>query len=174
MAIRNAFQLRVHRAWARADHSQDAQRRNRRQGEEGASTVEFAVSVVALIMIVVGIMEMSLALYSYNFVSEAAREGSRYAMVRASCTSPCTAESATGIQTYVKGLTYPGIAPANITVTTVYSAYPAGTTCTPLSSCTNPGNLVTVTVQYQFPLSIPFMTQRTLTMSSSSAIVISQ
>jgi hypothetical protein len=38
----------------------------------------------------------------------------------------------------------------------------------------NPGNPVQVTVTYTFPLGIPFMPSRALTMSSTSQMIISQ
>jgi Flp pilus assembly protein TadG len=147
------------------------------RAEVGASTVEFALAATILFMLILGIMEMSLALYTHHMLSEAAREGTRYAMVRgdtcvvsgASCTT-----SAAQIQSYVQGLGYPGINAAKLTVTTTYSAYPAGSGCTPNSNCANPGNLVTVTLVYPFSLHIPFVSSSTLTMTSTSANVISQ
>ena len=41
--------------------------------------VEFALSSVVLFMTLFGLMAFALALYSYVFVAEAAREASRYA-----------------------------------------------------------------------------------------------
>ena len=127
-------------------------------------------------MVTFGLIEICLALYSYHFMAVAAREATRYAIVRgSSCTgfaSACPA-AASDIQSYVQGLGFPGINSANVTTTTTWSAYPAGATCMPSASCNNPGNQVTVTVQYQFPLSIPFVPPTTLTLSSTSAMVIS-
>jgi Flp pilus assembly protein TadG len=145
--------------------------------ERGSSMVEFALGASLLFMLVFGVIAMCLALYSYNVVSEAAREATRYAIVRGSaCTSFATACPAASpdIQTYVKGLTYPGINPNNLTAVTAWSPYPAGATCQPLLSCNNPGNQVMVTVTYQFPLVIPFVPSRTLSMSSTAEMVISQ
>ena len=61
-----------------------------------------------------------------------------------------------------------------MTVTTIWTAYPTGSPCTPSSTCNNPGNLATVRASYSFPLSIPFGPTRTLTMTSTSEMVISQ
>ena len=138
--------------------------------------VEMAISMVILLTIVFGIMKMCLALYTYHYISEAAREGTRFAIVRGSaCASPgyeCKATSSQ-IQTFVKDLGYPGIDPSAITVNSSWSAYPAGGTCVAVG-CNGPGDMVTVTVKYSYPLSIPFVPSRTLSMSSSSAMVISQ
>jgi Flp pilus assembly protein TadG len=150
-------------------------RRCSARGEQGAALVEMALATVILLVMLFGIMEMSLGLYTYHFISEAAREATRYAIVRgSSCggafATACPA-SPDDIQTYVQNLGYPGIDPTAITVTTAWSAYPAGGAC---GSCNNPGNQVQVTVNYQYLLSIPFIPSQTLNMSSTSEMVISQ
>ncbi len=120
-----------------------------------------AMSLTILLSFMFGVWEVGLALYSDHFVSEAAREGTRYAIVRgssagaANCTAPgpptCIAQTA-DIQTYVEYLGFPGINPGRMTVTPSWSAYPTGASCTPSAACNNPGNLVTVKVQYSFPV----------------------
>ena len=149
------------------------------RGERSSTVVEFAVSAMVLFTLVFGFIVMGLALYTYHFTADAAREGTRFAIVRgSSCNlysgfaSACPALS-TDIQNYVRGLAFPGIDPSLMTVTTAWSAYPTGSTCTPSPTCNNPGNLVQVTVTYQFPVSIPFVPFSTLTMSSNSEMVIS-
>ena len=140
--------------------------------------MEFAVTSSVAFLAIIGFMKMSLAIYTFHFVSEAAREGTRYAIVRgSSCTTFTTACPAatdgSDVQTYVRALAYPGITGSAMTVTSTYASYPSGV-CTPSLNCNNPGNLVTVKVQYAFPLSIPLMANKTLTMTSTSAMVISQ
>jgi Flp pilus assembly protein TadG len=144
--------------------------------ERGDTIVEFATGALILFTVLFGIMAMALALYSYNVVSELAREGTRYAIVRgAKChfTSACPASN-TDIQTYLQNVGFPGINPNSVTTVTSWSAYPVGTLCAPSLSCNNPGNQVKVTVSYQFPLVIPFVPSRTLSMSSTAEMVISQ
>ena len=153
--------------------------------QEGSALVEMAVSMPALLLVIVGMMKMCLAVYSYHYTSEAAREGARYAIVRGygastshtACVayeSGCVA-SADNISSYVKALGYPALIPANMTVTTAWAGFPTGVTCTPNTViCNNVGNLVTVRVQYSFPLSIPFRSTRTLTMTSSASGILSQ
>jgi Flp pilus assembly protein TadG len=150
---------------------------NRARGECGSSLVEFALSSVVLFTLVFGVMAMCLALYTYHFVSDAAREGTRYAIVRgSSCStygnfgSACPVTSAQ-VQTYVQGLGFPGINSSDMTVTTAWPT--TGSTCSPsVTPCNNPGNLVKVTVTYAFPLSIPFVSPSLLTLTSSSQMVI--
>jgi Flp pilus assembly protein TadG len=134
--------------------------------DSGSSIVEFALASTILFMLVFGVMAICLALYSYNIVSEAAREATRYAIVRGSaCTKtlPCKATK-DQIQTYVQGLGFPGINPTSLTL---------NADCC-WATDKNPGSTVQVTVNYTFPLVIPFVPSRTLTMSSTSAMLISQ
>jgi Flp pilus assembly protein TadG len=152
--------------------------------EEGAAVVEMALSSVVLFAVFFGIFQVSLACYTYNYVSDAAREGSRWAIVRggASCKNTgitnCGA-SATDISNYVKNLGYPGInSTAYMTVTTNWYSPSAGTPTTWTlcsgSGCNTPGNLVKVVVSYAFPLSVPFVPANTISVSSTSQMVIAQ
>lgn len=120
-----------------------------------------------------GLMNMAFATYTYHYVSEAAREGVRYAVVRGgTTTTPATPDS---VETYVRSLAYPGITASNLTVATSWSAYPTSvTTCAPLANCKNPGDLVTVVATYAFPVQIPFFPSKTINMTSTSSMVIAQ
>jgi Flp pilus assembly protein TadG len=145
--------------------------------EQGSTLIETALSLAILLTVVVGIMEIGWLLFTYHFISDAAREGTRYAIVRgSSCAaagSLCTDVSQANIQTYIKNLGFLGINSGNMTVTATWPT--TGAACTPSASpCNNPGNLVQVTVAYKFPLSIPFVKASTINMSSTSEMVISQ
>jgi Flp pilus assembly protein TadG len=148
--------------------------------EEGSAIMETAMSSIILLTFMFGVIETGFAFYSYHFVSEAAREGSRYAIVRGSSagsacstysSSACQA-STSDIQTYVKNLGFPGIDPGQMTVTVTNAGYPAGVVCSPSASCNNPGNMVTVKVDYSFPLTVPFVPAHTYTLSSTAAMII--
>jgi hypothetical protein len=146
---------------------------NYASADYGSASIEFAVSASVLFMTMIGLMKMCLAIYTYHYVAEAAREGTRYAMVRGSSTSP--AATSTDIQTYVQNLAYPGISASAMTVTPSWIAFPAGRVCTPSTNpCNNPGDVVKVVVSYAFPLAIPFRASNTYTMTSTSEMVISQ
>ena len=58
--------------------------RSRLRGDRGGTLVETALSIAILLALVIGIMEVCLTIYSYHFISNAAREGTRYAIVRGS------------------------------------------------------------------------------------------
>ena len=155
---------------------------NHMRGEQGSAVLETAMSMVLLLTFLFGIMETSLGLYTYHFISEASREATRYAIVRgfsagptcAAYTSAACATTQAQIRSYVQNINLPGIDPNQMTVTPTWSAYPTGASCSPSRSCNNPGNLITVTVQYNFPLNVPFVPLHTYALSSTSAMIISQ
>ena len=107
--------------------------RRKATGEEGSTLVEMALVTSVLFLFVIGIMEVCFALYSYNYISHVAREGSRYMVVRGmdSClnsnTSPAmpdcnllptniTSSTNNPVLTYIESLGSPGINTANLTV----------------------------------------------------------
>jgi Flp pilus assembly protein TadG len=133
--------------------------------EQGASLIETALCFGVLASLLIGAMMTGMLLFSYHFISEAAREGTRYAMVRGSmCSSWSTACPASGadVQNYVRGLDYPIIDSTKLRVTTTWA------------QGNSPGNPVQVQVRYPFTLSIPFVRSSTVHMSSTSAMVISR
>ena len=144
----------------------------------GSALVEFALSSVVMVMVLFGIIECCFAFYANNYVSDAARTATRYAMVRgSSCTgmTDCGITSAQ-LQTYLRSIPYPGITPGNVTATTTWLSASTSlpTTWTACASqCNAPGNAVEVQVTYTFPLSVPFWTKKTLNLSSTSQMVIS-
>jgi len=149
-------------------------------GTEGATLVEFAVSCLILLPMFFGFIETCMAFYTYNFVSDAAREASRYAMVRgATCTGlpDCNITTAAPLQSYVVSLPYPGLNPSNLVVAVKF--WKASTTL-PMTwtacaiACNQPGNQVQVTVRYNFPIGIPFWKVTTISIGSVSSMVISQ
>ena len=148
---------------------------------EGAALVEFAISVSILLTLVLGTMEICLALYSYHATNLAAREASRWAIVRGStsCTNTpnltdCDATAAE-IRTYVSNLGVLNIPTSDVTVTWLKASSTQPTTwSTCAGTCNAPGNQVQVKITYPFTLDIPFVSSQTLSLSSTSAMVISQ
>lgn len=152
--------------------------------EDGATLVEMAIASSTLFCVLFGLIWMSMALYSYNFVSEAARDATRWAIVRGSTScantpnlTDCNATT-DEIQSYVQGMGYPGITSANLSVTTTWlsasSTQPTTwTACNP-NTCNSPGNEVEVQVTYSVPLGVPFVNISTITVSSTSEMVIAQ
>ncbi|MGH9394779.1 MAG: TadE/TadG family type IV pilus assembly protein [Terriglobales bacterium] len=142
-----------------------SRRQDWRQRSAGTSMVEFALSVSVFLTVLFGIMQLSLAMFTYHFVAGAARQAARYAMVRgAECSGWATAcpAAASDIQSYVESITPGGINPAALTVTTTW--LPDNT----------PGSEVQVTVQYAYGLDIPFVPASLWHLSSNAQMVISQ
>ncbi len=138
-------------------------------------------------MLLIGIIDCSLALYAHHFVSWAAEEGTRYAAVRgADWPSACStsappgfaisydcAASAADIQNYVQSLAPPGIAASSITVKTDSSFVWPGTTpdCStaPCTSCSTNSNgqgcFVRVQVSYPFTFTLPLLPQSSINLT---------
>ena len=152
--------------------------------EQGAALVEMAIVSSLLFAMLFGIFQVSIALYAYNYVNEAAREGARWAIVRGtqcSTNTPsldhCGATSA-NIQTYVQSLGYPysGKLTASTTwctATTDVNGH-ASWSAKPCTGTADPGNMVSVVVSVNYPLNIPFLKQIPLTLSSTANMVVSQ
>jgi Flp pilus assembly protein TadG len=156
--------------------------------DEGATLVEFALASTIFLTMLFGIIQTALAVYSYNFVSEAARDAARYAIVRGNQCSViagtdfnCKADNA-AIQAYVQSLGYPGLNRNDLSTTTHWytaAAAPPNMTWSYCSSdtpaaCASPGAAVKVTVSYPFELNVPFLSRMTINMANSSQMVISQ
>jgi len=137
------------------------------RGESGSSIVEMAVTLPILLAFVFGLMQVCFAYYTYETISESAREGTRYAIVRGStCQTSakvsCTA-SASSIQSYVMALGWPNVAGGTITAV---ASFPDGDEV--------PGHRVLVKVNCAFPYKIPFVSTEAFSMSSSSEMYIVQ
>jgi Flp pilus assembly protein TadG len=153
--------------------------------ERGSTLIETALSILMLMTFIFAVMEACLGAYTFHFISEASREATRYAIVRGAtfttdCAAPtfanCTAQggnNAGDIATYVQNLSFPGIDPSKMTVNSTWLKSD-GTACGTTDSCKAPGNYVKVTIQYQYPISLPFVSVSAWTMNSTSQMVISQ
>ena len=53
-----------------------------RKKETGSTTIEFALGGVSLLILVVSLVQMSLAMWSYHTLAYAVREGARYASTK--------------------------------------------------------------------------------------------
>jgi Flp pilus assembly protein TadG len=132
-----------------------------------------------LMMLIFGIIDCSRALYTYHFVSCAAQQGARYAIVRggdwpASCataTSYGCEASAANIKTYVQSLASPGITAASITVTPTWpqqTVNGATTGCNTGATQDNEGCLVKVQVSYSYHFFLPYLPAGTIPMTATS------
>jgi Flp pilus assembly protein TadG len=139
--------------------------------------VEFAIAASALLLFIFGILEFGRVLYIYHTVSNAARIGSRWAIVRgaSSCTSPidhCSA-SQSDISAFVTSQV-PMLDANTMTVTARWSASNDPSTGCTAAGTNVAGHLVCVTVSYPFTFAIPFVSNTPLTIAATSSMAISQ
>jgi Flp pilus assembly protein TadG len=163
--------------------------------ERGSSLVEMAMTMWVLMLLLFGVFEAAYAMYAYHFVSYAAQEATRFAMVRGytwskdettncstsappSFTMPytCTA-SVTDIQNYVQSLATGGISPGSVTINTssayVWPGVNPDNSTTNCTTANSQGCMVRVKVSYSFN-SLPFLTKFSATASAVSEKVILQ
>lgn len=149
--------------------------------EGGSTAVEMALSSCVLFTVFFGFFQTAMAYYSYQYLSDAAREGARWAVVRGSTSCANNGIDHCGavpgdIQRYIRNLGYPGIDPSKLTATVSYYSAPAtsGGDWVSCPSCNAPGNRVKVFLQYSYPMNIPFFPQGTLNLQSVSQMVVAQ
>jgi Flp pilus assembly protein TadG len=144
------------------------------------------LSSAVLFAMFFGLFELTMAGYTFHFVSEAARDATRWAIVRGStsCTNTpgldhCgSASSSTDIQAHVSGIGMSG--DSHLTATPYYYSPSAGTpttwtSCNPATTtCTQPGYLLKIVVTDNFALNVPFLPTYTIPISSTSQMVIAQ
>jgi hypothetical protein len=155
-------------------HLQPARARQR-----GTTLLESAVMISVLLLMMFGVVGFGTALYTYHFVSNTAREATRWASVRGfACSqnppilSQCPAQPS-DVDDYVQSLsTGVGLDPTKVTTTTTWVAPPNN-----LAACASqrnsPGCVVKVQVQYSFQFLFPLLPSG-FTMQSTSQMVISQ
>jgi Flp pilus assembly protein TadG len=135
--------------------------------EDGSALLELVFTLPVLFGLLFCFFELCMALYSYDMISESAREGTRYAMVRgASCKTSSGASCETTvaqIKTYVAGLGWPNVGGGTMTVS---PSYPKGSDAV--------GNPVQVTITYQFRITMPFVPSSAIALSSTSVMYIIQ
>jgi Flp pilus assembly protein TadG len=119
----------------------------RRAGARGQSLVEFALVLPILLLIFMGILDFGRAVFAYNTLSNAAREGARVAIVDQTVTGGIPA----GAQEAANQATGLGLDPA--TDVTVAYTEPAG------GGCPNRqlGCVATVTAEHQFTAITPII-----------------
>lgn len=148
--------------------SEDTEKSREHAWGRGQAEVEFAVAATFFFAMIFGIIDFGRALFTYDLVANAARSGTRWAMVRGSaCTvAGCPATAAT-VQTYVRAAFATGIDETKLTVTTTWST---GLGCYD-ATFHGPGCIVKVQVKYPFAFiyNLP-----PVSMSGSSQVVISQ
>jgi Flp pilus assembly protein TadG len=161
-----------------------------RGSECGSTIVEFALILILLMTMIVGGVDFGRALYAYHFVAHAAKSAARWAAVNGatcgapsasceSCDNSCNGTapmnngpaSSGDISTYVTNLAPQGISTANLTTTATWNTN-SNTPAICSTTDNYPGCIVQVQVSYQFNFLFPLVSNKTLTLSSTSEMVI--
>lgn len=159
------------------------------KGSDGSSLLEYALVFIVFMTMLMGIGAFGHALYAYHFVSQAARQATRWAAVNgATCSNDSTCNgtggmnngpaAASDIQNYVANLAPLGINSSNIITTASWLA-PANSPaiCTQAVNgagpyANYPGCTVQVQVNYKFNFIFALVSSAPLTVSSTSEMVI--
>jgi Flp pilus assembly protein TadG len=127
----------------------------------GQAMIETALCFLLFVTIFIAIMEFGMGIFTYNFVSYAAREGSRYASTRGSqCASPCTTATNDTVQTMIRNQVV-ALDSSKVAVNTTWN------------SSKVPGNTVTVNVSYPIKPILGFVLGN-ITVAATSTMMISQ
>jgi Flp pilus assembly protein TadG len=127
--------------------------------KDGVALVEFALLALLFFTLIFAIIEFSRLMVMYHHVGNAAREGSRYAIVHGSTDNASIADEQ-NVETYVRSVS--PLDPNNVFVTTKW-----------LSGDKNPGSPVEVTVKYNFKFGLPILFGSGIPLTSTSKMVIS-
>lgn len=110
--------------------------RRARRGERGSALIEFTLVGIPLVLLVITIIEMCLAMWSYHTLAFAVREGARYASTKGQGCTYSGNTCSTNIGTIAQQIALAGIglAPGQLNVT--FTASDGTTvTCNPLNTC---------------------------------------
>ena len=151
----------------------------RRERDRGSALVEFGLAAATVMLVLLLIVDAGRALYAYNWVSNSARQATRFAMVRGKTCEPllatyCQTDSmprgaqAADITNYVDSLAV-GIDTSQVTVNS--QCYVSGSVA-PNPPCTAK-TWVQVQVQYNFRFLSPLF-PLSWTMQSTSERVVQQ
>jgi hypothetical protein len=138
------------------------------RGEQGSVAIEGAVSLMVLVTITVGFLELCVMSYTYSVMAESAREGVRYAIVHgtdsSSCSGPSTGCDATAANVKSDVAAYAANFSTRLSNMVVTVTYPDGT------STGTSRVQVSIRETYQPAFHVPGVTP-TLTFTSAGRIL---
>ena len=143
-----------------------------KQGERGATLVEFGLFFLLFLMVAVGLMELGCGVWTFTTVAHAARAGARYAITHGKL-NPIPVNGTT-IEDIVKANAV-GLDPTDINVNTKYEKYDEVNGTWQTGAVYNErSNVVEVKVSYPFRLVTGplVLAQNTIQLSSTSRMTI--
>lgn len=140
-------------------------------GEEGSALIEFSLISVALVLLLMGVVEVSRMVLVYTTIANAARAGERYAIVHggfrtgSGVNGPSGPGSYTQVQTVVKNFASAGLITTTDPPLVINVTYPDGTNSV--------GSRISVAVTYRYdPIVSFFNSLLGVTIGSSSEGII--
>jgi len=73
-----------------------------KQNERGETLIEFAFAAIIFLTIIFAVIEIGIAVWKYNIISNLAQEGARWASVRGNSTGAIQHATTTDVQNYVQ------------------------------------------------------------------------
>jgi len=154
--------------------------RRRRRGQHGQSLVEFAFVLPIIILVIVAFVEIGRAVFAFNTIANAARQGARVAAVNqlsvvTDCDESRPIEDPYQPHWSIRGCAIAAGGPLGITTANVaisYASPPSTTlTCTPTLHV---GCIAAITVTYNYNVATPFVNWfiHAFTMSQTSQMPI--
>ena len=123
------------------------------KSQRGQAAVEFALTITILVFLLVGMLELTMLIYTYSVLADAAKEGVRYAIVHGASVSdaisgdtastpwpPCTTPASGSLLSTVR--TYAAASLHSASSMNIYACYPDGSN--------KPGSAVQVSVNYPY------------------------
>jgi Flp pilus assembly protein TadG len=145
--------------------------RSRRRGRRtrGQSLVEFALILPLFLLLLAGMIDFGLGLYSYMTIINAARDGARLGSTACAAATPaCSAAISSRVTAGAGGLSV-AVTP---TCKTSATATPPNATVSCDSGSAKGGGSVTVTVQYTYQMIWPLTFGTSIPMSSASMFMV--
>ena len=146
--------------------------RARRSNQSCASMVEFAISGPVLLLSTISVLQLCLAMWNYESLAFAVREGARYASTKGQGCSYGTNSCSTTVGNVTNQIlnNAVGLIPADLNVT-LGATSSVSITCSPITNCTKNGSawppstgntegVSVLTVSATYPFSLFFMPQQ--------------
>lgn len=124
---------------------------------EGQTLVEFAMVALLLMMLLVGIVDVSRLMLTYTTIANAARAGTRYAIVHGTTQTGNCGDATTYIKAYLSAAAM-STASSALTITA--------------PACASAGSTVTTSVSYKYVPLTAYFWSTSITLSSTSKGVV--
>ena len=136
-------------------------RRDQPGTERGQALMEATLTVIVLLIFFFGLLEGARAVWQYNILAHAVREGTRYAIIHGANSSNA---SGPGDTAAVEAVVRDAASALDDDALTVTVTYPDGSN--------NPGDTVEVEARYEFSTLLNIVPLPDITMSSKSRMII--